>query len=152
MEIEWSSTYVMPCRKLTTVNRCQIPINFSSSRRSIWCLAGNMFWRKKAGCRRTESILRPPWLNYVHAMVTGRLRIYVIPLASLHRAKTMVTGAYFCGFGDWPGASIRGNFGMNGLYSAVIQPSKALKYASIVFQLKWDVSAPIQCLVISATQ
>ena len=90
----------MPCDKRNMVKHWQILTNLSSSGRSIWCLAGDMFWQQKVGYRPMDSILRPTSLNYVHVVIIGRLTIYTIPLESSNRAKTMVAGAYFGEFDD----------------------------------------------------
>ena len=83
----------MPCDKHSMAKYWQILTNLSSSGRSIWCLAGDMFWHKKVRCRPTDSIRRPPSLNYVRTMLRGKLKIYSIPLESSHRAKNIVPEA-----------------------------------------------------------
>ena len=47
----------------------------------------------------------------------------------------MVAGVYFGGF-DQSDDSVKSNFKINGLYSAILLPSKALKYNVNNLQLK----------------
>ena len=103
MGIGWFITYPMSCVKHNTVKYLLMLTNLSSSGRSIWCLAGDMFWHKKhkkVGCRPTNSIPRPASLNYVHVLIIGRLRTCTIPLEPSNRAKTMVAGTYFGEFDE----------------------------------------------------
>ena len=145
------SAYPMSCDKRNIVKHWQILTNLSSSGRSNWCLAGDIFWRKKVGCRIMDGILRPRSLNCVHAMIIGRLRVYTIPLEPSNGTKIRVVGGFFGGFDDWSDASARINFGMNGLYSAILLPFKSLNYIIIALEWKWDGSVPMQCLEISVT-
>ena len=48
----------------------------------------------------------------------------------------MVARAYFSQFDDWSGASVRDSFGANGLDTAVLPPSKALKDTAIALERK----------------
>ena len=151
MKMRWCITYTMPYDTNNMVKHWQILTNLSSPGGSTWCPARDMFWHKKVRFRPRDSSLRLTSLNYVHIMIIGRLTSYTIPLEPSNRAKTMVAGAYFSGFDDWSGASMRGNLGMTGLYSAVTQSSKALIYTIIVSKWKRGASSPIQCLLVSKT-
>ena len=63
----------------------------------------------------------------------------------------MIDEAYFGQFNEWSDASVRRNFGINWLYTAVLMHSKALNYIIIDLEWKWDSSAPIQALGINVT-
>ena len=46
--------------------------------------------------------------------------------------------AHFGRLYDWSDDSVRDHFEVNGLYTAMLLPSKALKYIIIALKWKWD--------------
>ena len=87
LEMRWFSTYPSPCDKRKMVNHWQILTHLSSFGRSIGCLVGDIFWRKKVECRPMKSSLRLTRLKYGYAMIIGRTRIYKTTFEPSHRAK-----------------------------------------------------------------
>ena len=98
IKMRWFITYTMPCNERNMAKHWQMSTYLSSSGRSIWCLAGDMFWHKNVGCRPMDSIQRPTSLNYAQKMIKWRLETYSIPFESSHRAKQIVPEANLGGF------------------------------------------------------
>ena len=55
----------------------------------------SQFWHERAGCRRTDSFVRPTSLNYIHTMIIERLSAYRTTQKPSQWTKATVPGAIF---------------------------------------------------------
>ena len=138
IEMRWLSMYPIPCVKHARINCWQTLTNMSSSGRSIWCLAGDIFLVQSARMQIYGEYpeTHKPWLCQSNDNRKFE-DLYNTPWA-LTYIKSMAIGTYFGHFDNWSGASVRGNFGANGLDTIVLLPSKALKYITIALKYELE--------------